>query len=113
MNGFELVVDGNCEVGKFKNTFVVNAIEYGDKDYLEEDYAEFEEKARNIATKMKGKTIGEIVDIIRDYGLDFDKVLVNKGGLSFDSFVQSFSKNVFLIRFNFDFSNWDICWYPS
>ena len=112
MNRFELAVDGNCDVGKFKSTFV-NAIEYGDKDYLEEDYAEFEEKARNIATKMNGKTIGEIVDIIRDYGLDFDKVLIDKGGLSFDSFTQSFSNNVFLISFNFDFPKWDIICYPS
>ena len=112
MNRFELAVDGYCDVGKFKSTFV-NAIEYGDNDYLEEDYTEFEEKARNMATKMNGKTISEIVDIIRDYGLDFDKVLIDKGGLSFDSFTQSFSNNVFLISFNFDFPKLDIICYPS
>lgn len=102
MQRFELAIDGNCKVGKPKDVFV-NAVEYGDNDYLDEDYEEFTNKANVLLKKMNGKSIGEVVDIIRASGLDFDKVLIDRGGLSFDSFAQSFSNNVLLVSFNFDF----------
>lgn len=110
MQRFELAIDGTCKVGKPKDVFV-DAVEYGDKDFVAEDETEFTNKANVLLKKMNGKSIGEVVDIIRASGLNFDKILIDKGGVSFDSFAQSFSNNVLLISFNFDFDYEDIIAY--
>ena len=110
MQRFELAIDGTCKVGKPKDVFV-DAVEYGDKDFVAEDETEFTNKANMLLKKMNGKSIGEVVDIIRASGLDFDKVLIDRGGISFDSFAQSFSKNVLLVSFSFDFDYQDIVAY--
>lgn len=102
MKRFELAIDGECHVGK-KSTVFVDAVEYGDKEFASADEIEFTNKAVMLLDKMSGKTIGEVVDVIRNNGLDFDKVLIDKGGITFDSFAQSFSKNVLLVSFNFNF----------
>ena len=110
MQRFELAIDGTCKVGKPKDVFV-DAVEYGDKDFVAEDETEFTNKANVLLKKMNGKSIGEVVDIIRASGLDFDKILIDRGGVSFDSFAQSFSNNVLLVSFNFDFDYEDIIAY--
>lgn len=112
MQRFELAIDGTCKVGKPKDVFV-NAVEYGDEDFIAEDETEFTNKANVLLKKMNGKSIGEVVDIIRASGLDFDKILIDRGGVSFDSFAQSFSKNVLLVSFSFDFDYQDIVAYPN
>ena len=104
MNRFELALDGNCPVGKGIDVFV-DTIKYGDKDYASTDEVEFLDKARKLLPKMNGESIGKVVDIIRASGLDFDKVLIDRGGISFDSYAQTFSKNVMLVSFNFGFDN--------
>ena len=110
MQRFELSIDGTCKVGKPKDVFV-NAVEYGDKDFVTEDETEFTNKANVLLKKMNGKSIGEVVDIIRASGLDFDKVLIDRSGISFDSFVQTFAHNVLLVSFSFDFDYQDIIAY--
>ena len=110
MSRFELSIDGTCKVGKPKDVFV-SAVEYGDKDYVSSDETEFTNKANSLLKKMNGKSIGEVVDIIRASGLDFDKLLIDRSGISFDSFAQSFSNNVLLVSFSFDFDYQDIIAY--
>lgn len=111
MKRFELAIDGDyCYVGK-KTTVYVDCIEWSDKDSVKSEEIEFTNKAVILLDKMSNKSIGEVVDIIRNNGLDFDKVLIDRSGLSFDSYVQSFSGNVFLVSFSFDFDNGDIVAY--
>ena len=110
MQRFELAIDGNCKVGKSTTVFV-DAIEYGDNNYVKSDELEYTSKATMLLKKMSGKSIGEVVDMIRANGLDFDKVLIDRGGISFDSFVQTFAHNVLLVSFSFDFDYQDIIAY--
>lgn len=100
-------------VGKSKDVYV-DIIEYSDKKYASSDKLEFENKAMNlIKKKMSGTSIGEIVDIIRNNGLDFDKILIDSSGITFDSFVQTFSKNILLVSFNFQFDVQSVMIYPD
>lgn len=112
MKRFELAVDGDSFVGKAKDVYV-EVVEYGDKDYASSDKLEFEDKAMNLIKKMNGISIGEVVDIIRNNGLEFDKILIDSSGITFDSFVQSFSKNILLVSFNFQFDIQSIMVYPD
>ena len=110
MKRFELALDGECSVGKFSSVFV-NAVEYGDKDYISSDETQYTQKATEIGKRLSGLSIGQIVDIIRYNGLDFDKILIDRSGISFDSFVETFSHNILLVSFNFNFDNTDILAY--
>ena len=112
MKRFELAVDGTSFVGKSKSVYV-DVIEYGDKKYASSDKLEFENKAMNLIKKMSGTSIGEIVDIIRNNGLDFDKILIDSSGITFDSLVQTFSKNLLLVSFDFQFDVQSVMVYPD